>query len=200
MNKKVMALLTVLCLVFPVLQAQEKSGFESSATPSFAIKSNLLYDATATFNLGTEIKLTDSWTLDIPINYNPWTFSDNKKWKHILVQPEIRWWTCNAFNGHFFGLHGHYAYYNIGALGNPPFSEYMNTHRFEGWLAGAGISYGYHWLLGKRWSLEATVGLGYAYLDYDKYPCTKCGEKLGSEMKNYVGPTRAGISLIYMIK
>ena len=36
------------------------------------MKSNLLYDATTTMNLGLEIGLARKWTLDIPVNYNPW--------------------------------------------------------------------------------------------------------------------------------
>ncbi len=199
--KKIMPLLLAVLagISFPrQAQAQHQDG--RAGLPAIAVKTNLLYDATTTLNLGAEFRLGRRLTLDIPVNYNPWTFDNNKKLKHVLVQPEVRWWTCEAFNGHFIGLHGHYAYYNIGGLDNPPFSEYMNTHRFEGWLAGAGVSYGYHWMLGKHWSLEATLGIGYAYMDYDKYPCEKCGEKLGSETKNYFGPTKAGISLIYMIK
>lgn len=41
-----------------------------------ALKSNLLYDATTTMNLGLEIGLACKWTLDIPVNYNPWKLSD----------------------------------------------------------------------------------------------------------------------------
>ena len=41
-----------------------------------ALKSNLLYDATTTMNLGLEIGLVRKWTLDIPVNYNPWKLSD----------------------------------------------------------------------------------------------------------------------------
>ena len=41
-----------------------------------ALKSNLLYDATTTMNLGLEIGLARKWTLDIPVNYNPWKLSD----------------------------------------------------------------------------------------------------------------------------
>ena len=33
--------------------------------------------------------------------------------------------------------------------------------------------------------MEATIGAGYARLDYDKYACGKCGEKLGHNNKNY---------------
>ena len=59
-----------------------------------AVKTNLLYDATATLNLGAEIGLAPRWTLDLSANYNPFSFSDNRKWKHWMAQPEARKWFC----------------------------------------------------------------------------------------------------------
>ena len=181
----------------------ESVTLPSLSIPSLSIKSNLLYDATTSMNLGLELRTGDNTSFEIPVTYNPWTFTDNKKWRHILVQPEFRYWTDETFAGHFFGLHGHYAFYNVGKLDAPPFSEYMNTHRFQGWLAGAGLSYGYRWNFDHHWGLEATIGVGYAHLSYDKYACDGCSQGIdkwiGGETKNYFGPTKAGISLIYTI-
>lgn len=184
------------------------------STSAFAqkvgVKTNLLYDATTTMNLGVEIGLASKWTLDISGNYNPWQFSDNRKMKHWLVQPELRYWTCERFSGHFFGIHGHYTQYNMGGMLPWGFrsgkmlglieSKTMQQYRYQGWAAGGGVSYGYQWILGNHWGVEATIGVGYAYLNYDKYPCEKCGIKIKSSHKNYFGPTKAGITLIYMIK
>lgn len=164
-----------------------------------SIKTNLLYDATGTINIGGELTLSDRLSFELPLSYNPWTFSSNRKWKHMLVQPELRLWTKETFTGHFFGIHAHYAYYNISRLPSPPFSVNMNESRYQGWLAGAGITYGYRWNTGSRWSVEGSIGLGYAYLDYDKYPCITCAEKTKSDTRNYMGPTKAGVSLIYTI-
>jgi hypothetical protein len=75
---------------------------------------------------------------------------------------------------------------------------YINT--YDGWLAGAGVSWGYHWVLSKRVSMEFTLGAGFAYLSYDKNRCTDCTTKIGEDNKLYFGPTRAGLSLIYMLK
>ena len=52
--------------------------------PKIAIKTNALYWATSTPNLGLEIGLAKKLTLDISGNYNPWKFSDNKQLKHWL--------------------------------------------------------------------------------------------------------------------
>ena len=50
----------------------------SLSAQDMAVKTNLLYDATTTFNLGAEFRLAPKWTLDLSANYNPFTFSDNK--------------------------------------------------------------------------------------------------------------------------
>lgn len=195
-------------LILTLLLAGFSSG--NAFAQKWAVKTNLLYDATSTFNLGTEFALGEKTTLDISGNYNPWTFSDNRKMKHYLVQPEFRMWTCSRFSGGFWGIHAHYGGYNwggmlpwgfnsgkmFGAIENPTILH----HRYQGWLAGAGIGYGYHWILGNRWGIEAEIGAGYAYLQYDKYPCEKCGRIEGSESKHYFGPTKASVSLIFMIK
>ena len=79
-----------------------------SKAQKVAVKSNLLYDATTTMNLGLEVALARKWTLDIPVNYNPWKF-DDARLKHWGIQPELRYWFCESFNRTFIGLHAHYA-------------------------------------------------------------------------------------------
>ncbi|MCD8135102.1 MAG: DUF3575 domain-containing protein [Parabacteroides gordonii] len=174
-----------------------------SQAQDIAVKTNLLYDATTSMNLGLEFGLAEKWTLDVSGNYNPWEFSDNRQLKHAMLQPEARYWFCEKFNRHFVGFHLHGAIYNAGKL-NMPFDigeDGIEQHRYKGWLAGAGVSYGYHWILGKRWSLEANIGIGYAYLGYDGYRiCEDCKEKTGHENKHYFGPTKAALSIIYIIK
>ena len=197
--RTITAILTLLLMASP-LWAQERRAMDGNVTsieqPSMTLKTNLLYDATATFNLGVEFRTGQRTSLDVSGNWNPFSFSNNRKWKHVLIQPEFRWWMKESFSGHFFGAHAHYAYYNVGNLPKP-FSANMREHRYEGWLAGVGVSYGYRWNFTSHWGLEATVGVGYAYMDYDKYDCETCGAKLGSDTKNYFGPTKAGVTLIY---
>lgn len=163
-----------------------------------AIKSNLLYDAATTMNLGLEIGLAPKWSLDLSGNYNPWKFNDETRLRHWGTQPELRYWFCEKFNGHFIGMHGHYVKYNVGGMSF--LSDNMERHRYQGHLWGAGLSYGYQWLLSSRWSMEAVLGGGYARLDHSKYPCATCGSLQKSGKKNYFGPTKAAINIIYIIK
>jgi hypothetical protein len=278
-----------------------------------ALKTNLLYDMTTTINLGYEIALGKKTTLDIWGNYNPWTlgykwigiegtehYADpetgknpfvekrEKKLKHWMLQPEIRWWNCEKFNGHFFGVHLHGGQFNVGAMSLPfgigrykyefseqpqgvwkdqygqerpadykdwgrnlgrkgdmqtgavgpngsreeisgtvyrpgtlPYTGFLNydeseaqkqvqyanadrdgifTNSFEGWFVGAGASYGYHWIMSSRFSMEFTIGIGFAYFNYEKARCTECRQVIAEDTDWYFGPTRAGIGLVWMLK
>jgi hypothetical protein len=147
-------------------------------------------------SLGLEVGLAPKWTVELPVNYNPWVFSGNSKMKHWLIQPEVRYWFCEKFAGHFVGLHAHIGAYNVGGIKLIGLQDY----RYQGTVYGGGLSYGYQWILNTHWSLEATVGLGYAYLSHEKYPCEKCASKISDSVINYFGPTKAGVSLIYILK
>ena len=80
------------------------------------IKSNLLYDATASPSLGIEVGLAPRFTLDVSGSLNLWNWKNNMKWKHWMVQPELRYWTCQRFAGHFFALHGLGGQFNFGNI------------------------------------------------------------------------------------
>ncbi len=64
---------------------------------------------------------------------------------------------------------------------------------------GAGVSYGYRWNFNHRWGLEATIGAGYIYKDYEVFECRTCGDFIAREKKHYFGPTKIGLSLVYSI-
>ncbi len=181
------------------------SGYNLSAQ-TLNVKTNVLYDATASINLGAEVALAPKWTLDVSGNYNPFTFSDNKKWKHWLVQPEARYWFCERFNGSFLGIHLHGGEFNCANCGtirgiNSRLFADCRDSRNEGWYYGAGVAYGYQWLLGKtkRWSFELELGVGYVGSDYDVYEAVECGACLGKKHNDYFGLTKASASIIFFI-
>ncbi len=187
----------LICTTF-ALNAQEQHRIEDKGAV-VGVKTNIPYWGTATFNAGVEVRLAKKWTLELEAGLNPF---DGKKddgsygrsLKHLRLHPELRYWFCESFHKHFLGLHIPYLLYNVSdvkLLG-------VENERSQGWGTGVGFSYGYQWLLSKQWNLEATVGVGYLYLDYDKYPCANCGSKIESGHKHYFGPTQAAISIMYL--
>ncbi len=171
----------------------------------FALKTNLLYAGlTGTPNLAFETALSDSLSLDFSFGYNPWNINgrpgDNKKLVHWMAQVEVRhFFSGRVFKGHFLGLHALATQYNISNHELPwLFEKGSVDYRYQGYGVGAGLSYGYQWCLSERWGLEATIGIGYIYQNYDKYTHPRCGYLVEADVVNhYFGITRAGLSLIY---
>lgn len=169
----------------------------TASDSNFAIKTNLLYDATATANVGVELRVAPKWSVDFSGNFISWT-PGGHSYKHWLAQPEARYWFCDAMGGHFVGAHLLGGQYNIHNL-SLPLGLSVKDYRYQGWGIGAGISYGYTWLLNKHWSAEAEIGLGYVWTRYDKFECENCGRKIDEgRTHNYVGPTKAAINLVYV--
>ncbi len=177
---------------------------QSASAQDVALKTNALADAFMNPNLGIEIGLAPKWTLDITGEYNGWTLSHGRRWKHWAAQPEARYWFCDRFSGHFLGIHAHGGQYNIGGIdGRVNFlgtdARKLKDTRYQGWFVGGGIAYGYAWILGKHWNLEAEIGIGYSYTRYDRFKCTGCGKKIETDQPhNYIGPTKAAVNLVYL--
>jgi hypothetical protein len=165
-----------------------------------AVKTNLLYDATATPNLGVEIGVGKKHSFQVFYGLHPWKLgSDEKYLKHWVINPEWRHWFCHRFNGSFVGIHAFGGEFNASKI-KMPFGWWkeLRDNRFEGWFVGGGISYGYQWVMSKHWNLEAAIGVGAAYIKYDKFGCGSCGKKLDDGDKIYVGPTKLALSLMYL--
>ena len=172
-------------------------GFQKGLA-QVSLKNNLVYDALLSPNLALEVGLAPKWSADVSGSVNLWTLKNNQKWKHWMVQPEARYWLCQKFNGHFFALHAQGGQFNAGKI-HLPFGIYkqLRDHRYEVWFAGAGIGYGYQWPLAKHFSMEAEIGVGYNYVWFKKFPCEKCGSEIWRGHKNYFGPTKAALNIIY---
>ena len=55
-----------------------------------AVKSNLLYDAMLTLDLGVEVGVAPQWSVELTGNLNAWTVND-RRWKTWNFQPEARY-------------------------------------------------------------------------------------------------------------
>lgn len=93
MNFRVKAgmLATLFCVVFCV---------EEASAQQLAVKTNLLYDATTTPNIGAELGIGKKHSLQLYYGLNPWKFntdSGKKYFKHWMLAPEYRYWFCHRF-------------------------------------------------------------------------------------------------------
>ncbi len=107
-------------------------------------KTNLLGWASTSANAGIEIGTGKKTTFQLFGTLNPWKFSGDKKMRFWNVMPEYRWYTCQKFGGHFFGIHALGGEYNIKNI-DMPFGILPKTlegRHYEGWYVGGGLTYG----------------------------------------------------------
>ena len=121
-----------------------------AAAQIFAVRADALAALTGTLHLGGEVSVADKWSVEASGYWNPVKTSSLSMNFHA-VQIGSRYWLYESFVGHFVGGQLSYVDYDLGS----------RTKRYDGRAYGIGISYGYAWMLSKRWfvTLEAGVGL-----------------------------------------
>ena len=165
------------------------------------LSNNLLYDAWLTPNLRMGVRLSPHWSVGLTAGYRPWPTDDqtSKKWKHLLLAPDVRYWTDSVNVHHFFGVNLIYSHYNVADV-KFPFGLWKSVRdeRRQGDLGAIGAYYGYSWPLGRFWNLEAHIGAAIGYTKFDRYECGHCGTKIGTKHKIFVLP-QAGVSIVFNI-
>ena len=188
----------------PAQQQTPQAQPETPALPKAALKTNVIYDATATINLGVEFALAPKMTMDISGDLHPWVLPNGWRLTHYLVQPELRFWLKERFKGHFFAVNVLGATYNAGNIRNNFHimgrdMSALGRYRIEGSVYGAGLAYGYAVRVAKRLNVEMEIGLGYIGAEFDAY---RLGEKESLYAQNstaqYFGPTKGALNIVYI--
>lgn len=154
-----------------------------------SVSTNGVSWGTLSLNGEYSVRIGSKQSVHVPFSWNPWTFSGNKKMKHFTVSPQWRYWTRESYLGHFLGGNLIGSRYNVG----------LDEYRFEGWAYGAGVSWGYAWLLSKRLNLEVQAGIGVVRTNYTRFDCGTCGDFLSKESKWFMVPNRLAVSLVYVL-
>lgn len=161
-----------------------------AAAQFFGVRINALAAATGTVNVALEAAVADRWSLDAALYWNP---IDTQSYSsHLMgVQLGVRRWFYEAYVGHFLAAQITYASYTFGG----------RRDTYKGNLQGAGLSYGYAWMLSKRWNLTLEAGIGiYRMRDtrrlrtipqYDTYTIRRY-------TRWAAGPSRAEVSFTYL--
>jgi hypothetical protein len=165
----------------------------------FSLRTNLLYWAVATPNLGMEWKPSNSFGILVNGVWSHWIWSgEGRHHRTWLIQPEIRYYlgcrdgVCPVSTGWFLGIEGHAGEFNF---------KFGDTG-YQGDVLGGGLTGGYRLRLSKCFDMDFSLGLGYTQLKYDTYYRSNdvmVRKESGLE-KNVFAPTQAGISLIWKIK
>ncbi len=115
-------------MLLALLSCAGKAGAQTVAVKSDLLTGSML----ASPNLGVELKLSERFTLEAGFHYNPFPAGGDRRWKHWFVQPELRYWMCQPYGGHFFGANLMYGVYNV-AKARLPFGLFkgIRSERYE---------------------------------------------------------------------
>jgi hypothetical protein len=164
----------------------------------FALKTNLLYDAVLVPNLGVEINIYRNWTIYGDLMYAGWNMPKRHfYWDLYGAQFGARKYFGQqsmerSFSGHHVGVYGQALAYDL-QVGN--FGQQTITVNM-----GAGVEYGYSFPVGNHFNIDVDLGFGYLtgrhfeYIVEDEHYTWR-----GTINRNWIGPTKASVSLVWLI-
>lgn len=170
------------------------------------IKTNMLFDALAVPNIGAEFYLGKNMSIVGNWMYGWWkTDRRHRYWRIYGGDLALRYWFGKAahekpLTGHHVGVYGGIVTYDFewggtGYMGGIPRGTLWDrcNHYF-------GLEYGYSHPIGRRLNIDFTIGLGYLGGEYQVYdPVDKCYVYRETRRRHYWGPTKAEISLVWLI-
>lgn len=173
----------------PVLEESRDEALHTAAkrcASSLALRANLLRWATLTPDLGVEWRIGNRWSVGVNGSWTSWTWKGvDRRYALWEVAPEVRCYMGKERRG-YLGVMFKAGQFNY---------KLSDTGR-QGDLMGGGLTGGYVLPIGKRLSLDFSLGLGYLNADYEKYAVIDgVRVRQGNETKGWWGPVNAGITL-----
>ncbi|MBR4481427.1 MAG: DUF3575 domain-containing protein [Prevotella sp.] len=197
-------LLAIALLLSPALSlVAEAQSPECDSVPQgrIALRTNLLYDATLSPNLGVEVRVDSAWTVGLLAGINAWDVdkAKNRKWRHMLFSLRARKYRKNLFEKGYYEGDLIYSHFNVGNV-KFPFGLYKSVRdrRLQGDLIALGGKYGHSWILARDWRIEAEAGIAVGYAWFKEYDCPHCGTFLGKDCRIFLLP-QLGINIVYII-
>ena len=169
--------------------------------PFMALRTNMLYDVALIPNIGVEFWLPMNFTIGADY-FGTWLYSDKKHiyWQGYGGYLTLRYYfgrraAEQRFVGHHVGIYGSVLTYDVEFGG-------------KGYQAakpgfGGGIEYGFSLPVHECLAIDFNIGVGYQGGEYKVYRPTYDGsghyEWLSTHRRRWFGPTKAEISLKWMI-
>ena len=183
------------------LLAQQSDGMERNL-PRVALRTNLLYDATLSPNLGVDVRVDSTWTVGLLAGMNAWDIDKekNKKWRHMLFSFRARKYVNDSvFHKGYFEADAIYSHFNVGNVKFPlGLYKTVRERRLQGDLLALGGKYGYSWILSRDWRIEAEAGVAIGYAWFKEYDCPHCGTFYGKDDRIFLLP-QLGVNIVYII-
>lgn len=169
-----------------------------------AIKTNLLYDALLLPNLAVEWYMGKQWSLMLEGNWSWWTFDRPiQNWWYHRIQTggvELRRWFKSPYplHGHALGVYSMIGNYDVRFFAEDEYTKgYLSNLSWS-----AGLSYTYSLPIARKLNLEFGLAIGYVggrYYKYNYCMTHKHWAQQGVYNRKYIGPTRVGVSLVWLL-
>lgn len=174
-----------------------------AAAQQVAVKTNLLYWATTTPNIGADFAVSKHSTLGFAANYNPWTLGSDKRIRHWFLRPEYRYWITEKYTRLYVGVHAIGGKCEVGGFSLPWLGDRLMrgslTNYYKGSFVGGGVSIGYQFYVSPHWNLELSAGLGVVRLNYRTEPIDGPQSLVTTPPARVLPiPTELGISFVYL--
>lgn len=160
----------------------------------------MLYDAALTPNIGAGINVADRITVSADWMYARWGNHDKRRyWRIYGGDIEVRYRIGprsdgSPLGGHYVGVYGSVACYDFQA-GLSHTGIMSDKYNYA-----TGLSYTYSLPISARFNIDLSLGIGYLWGTYKKHsPIDDCDVWLSTHKMGWFGPTRAGISLVWLI-
>lgn len=180
----------------PVLTEQSPKIQKDTGKFRLVIKTNLLYDLAVIPNIGLELGIAGNLAASASYE-NIWLRDkDWTQWYRVEgFEAGLKYYINRhkkTFKGHHFEIYGQMLTWDI---------TYDGTgYLAERWALGGGIAYGYAIRLARRLNLDLEIGAGYLQGNMHKY-IPQDGHRVWQSLEKFqwIGPTRAGFSLQWLI-
>ena len=188
----------------PIVEILQRIPLEVKFTKTIlAARTNLLVPG---LNFGVEVPIGTNWSVGLDYYY-PWAVSAENKWcgemlgwfidgKYWITGEKYKWDVNSKLKGHAIGLYGGLGYYDY----------QKRTNGIQGEYVDFGVDYTFAMpIANDKLRLAFNVGVGYIYTLYRPYYPSSDFDDLIKEpgvkyrTTNFIGPTRASVSLVYPI-
>ena len=188
----------------PIVETLKRIPLEVKFTKTIlAARTNLLAPG---LNFGVEVPIGWNWSVGVDYYY-PWAVSAENKWcgemlgwfidgKYWITGEKHKWDINSKLKGHAIGLYGGVGYYDYQKRTNGIQGEYLDF----------GVDYTFAMpVANDKLRIAFNLGVGFIYTLYRPYYPSSDFEDLIKEpgvkyrTTNFIGPTRASVSLVYPI-
>lgn len=188
----------------PIIETLTRIPLEVKFTKTIlAARTNLIVPG---LNFGVEVPIGMNWSVGLDYYY-PWAVSAENKWcgemlgwfidgKYWITGEKHKWDVNSKLKGHAIGLYGGVGYYDYQKRTNGVQGEYVDF----------GVDYTFAMpVANDKLRIAFNLGIGYIYTLYRPYYPSSDFEDLIKEpgvkyrTTNFIGPTRASVSLVYPI-